>query len=442
MATWDLVTREYVDPWDGVNTTGMRFVGKVSTEGGPTAGDWLANDIVQDVYGALWRCTASGTPGTWVNMSPGFQDQVPIENRAEVSWISNGGSPVALSSTPTSLPVADATNFSDPSGSNWEIVIGNGVYEGEPENRVLATYSGISGNNLTGVVTQSGDAESAADGLNVWFAKSGLTSGYLRIPNGITTGSGTDGRAHDLTLCAPYDDERTLGTGRADYDIVLTREAGSFGQLKIDIPIRFNVDTIVTDGSGSTIMTFAGSQESPHNAARNATMLPTGTVEFQARIIGGLGSSDALVFQNRSTASAKIQFENSSGTRLAYTDETGVQIDNQVLLRFGTLSGSQPTVSCDSSSRISWRIGSGGIRWVNNAFTTPLLTITDAGLATFSGQIKVSNTAATINSGTGSPEGALVAPPGSIYLRTDGSTGTSIYVKEAGVSVSTGWVAK
>lgn len=43
--------------------------------------------------------------------------------------------------------------------------------------------------------------------------------------------------------------------------------------------------------------------------------------------------------------------------------------------------------------------------------------------------------------GAGSPEGAVSAPVGSIFLRTDGGASTSLYVKESG-SGNTGWVAK
>lgn len=42
--------------------------------------------------------------------------------------------------------------------------------------------------------------------------------------------------------------------------------------------------------------------------------------------------------------------------------------------------------------------------------------------------------------GTGSPEGAVSAGVGAVWHRTDGGSGTSIYVKESG-SGSTGWVA-
>lgn len=44
-------------------------------------------------------------------------------------------------------------------------------------------------------------------------------------------------------------------------------------------------------------------------------------------------------------------------------------------------------------------------------------------------------------SGTGTPEGVLVAPVGSLFTRTDGGAGTTLYCKESGAG-NTGWVAK
>ena len=43
--------------------------------------------------------------------------------------------------------------------------------------------------------------------------------------------------------------------------------------------------------------------------------------------------------------------------------------------------------------------------------------------------------------GTGSPESVVTAPVGSLYSRTDGGAGTTLYVKESGIG-NTGWVAK
>jgi hypothetical protein len=46
-----------------------------------------------------------------------------------------------------------------------------------------------------------------------------------------------------------------------------------------------------------------------------------------------------------------------------------------------------------------------------------------------------------MKAGTGSPEGVVTAPVGSIYTRTDGGAGTTLYIKESGTG-NTGWIAK
>ena len=43
--------------------------------------------------------------------------------------------------------------------------------------------------------------------------------------------------------------------------------------------------------------------------------------------------------------------------------------------------------------------------------------------------------------GSGSPEGVIPAPIGSLYSRLDGGAGTSLYVKESGTG-NVGWVGK
>lgn len=48
---------------------------------------------------------------------------------------------------------------------------------------------------------------------------------------------------------------------------------------------------------------------------------------------------------------------------------------------------------------------------------------------------------AQVLSGTGTPEGAVTAPVGSLYTRLDGGASTTLYVKQSGTG-NTGWVAK
>lgn len=44
--------------------------------------------------------------------------------------------------------------------------------------------------------------------------------------------------------------------------------------------------------------------------------------------------------------------------------------------------------------------------------------------------------------GTGTPEGAVAAPAGSLYLRTDGGATTTLYVKTGTATATTLWTAK
>lgn len=44
--------------------------------------------------------------------------------------------------------------------------------------------------------------------------------------------------------------------------------------------------------------------------------------------------------------------------------------------------------------------------------------------------------------GTGSPAGACAAAQGSIFIRTDGGAGATLYVKETGGATNAGWTAK
>jgi hypothetical protein len=62
-------------------------------------------------------------------------------------------------------------------------------------------------------------------------------------------------------------------------------------------------------------------------------------------------------------------------------------------------------------------------------------------------RIRFTDTAGATNgviwrTGTGSPEGVVAGAVGSLFTRTDGGTGTVLYVKETGAATTLGWVAK
>lgn len=58
---------------------------------------------------------------------------------------------------------------------------------------------------------------------------------------------------------------------------------------------------------------------------------------------------------------------------------------------------------------------------------------------TATGCVQVGGTSIKICSGSGTPEGAVAASVGSLFLRSNGGTGTTFYIKESGTG-NTGWV--
>ena len=69
---------------------------------------------------------------------------------------------------------------------------------------------------------------------------------------------------------------------------------------------------------------------------------------------------------------------------------------------------------------------------------TPTESLDVTGNIKTTGDMMLANT--LVSTGTGTPEGVKTAPVGSIFLRTNGAAGTSMYIKESG-SGNTGWVA-
>ena len=75
--------------------------------------------------------------------------------------------------------------------------------------------------------------------------------------------------------------------------------------------------------------------------------------------------------------------------------------------------------------------------------TTKIAGLSNGGTLSIAGNIRFGNVTSgpVIVQGTGSPEGVVTANVGWLYLRTDGGSGTTLYIKESGTG-NTGWVAK
>ena len=92
---------------------------------------------------------------------------------------------------------------------------------------------------------------------------------------------------------------------------------------------------------------------------------------------------------------------------------------------------------------LGYSYGTSGIasqRWADETQSFPFLQIVP-GFGLMLGDGTAAPTAQILSS-TGSPNGAIIASPGSLYLNTSGGAGTTLYIKESGVGTNTGWVGK
>lgn len=133
--------------------------------------------------------------------------------------------------------------------------------------------------------------------------------------------------------------------------------------------------------------------------------------------------------------------------------KVAVTAGGSLVLTGTDLQGSTSVTWANGDSRWSWSAGPSYFTIFNKQTGNfPLLLTTNAtdGISITSTNIIVSHTniamgsatAPYITSGTGTPQGNLIAPVGSIYMRIDGGSSTSFYVKESGAGLNTGWVAK
>ena len=164
---------------------------------------------------------------------------------------------------------------------------------------------------------------------------------------------------------------------------------------------------------------------------------------FQGRTAGNYGSCFDIQYSNGIIAQG---FGVSRFTNVVRVDTTNTA-DNSIMLGgFGGISNTNNIVNNLGSIDLSKISGffangvmnSGAYNQTGRFFNlTANLGLT---ISSLSGAINFA-TNSFIQSGTGSPEGAVTAPPGSLWLNSSGGSGTTFYVKESGTG-NTGWVAK
>lgn len=223
------------------------------------------------------------------------------------------------------------------------------------------------------------------------------------------------------------------------------------GNLRI---IHSGAASSINNATGSSGINIASTGGGPITLTQNAgasvgigpsNTSPTGTLHVYDATAStgvttltlqkGAGQAGNNVMEIKTSGGSLLtRFDENGYMGVAPSSNTGTVVSNGTVASgsatvIGFTSG-VPTATFDTGlSRISAGIvgvGTGAASSV--AGTVQATTFKSAGTA-------------SITWGTGSPESAVTATIGSLFLRTDGGAGTTLYVKESG-SGNTGWVAK
>jgi len=306
-------------------------------------------------------------------------------------------------------------------------------------------------------------------------------SGHAYSSSGMTGGMvvGTEG-TNDLHFYT-----NSIETGRLTHEGGLTiGDVGTLGdavegELYVgDGSSRFHVDpssglVSMTDATAAvtTLPGFGAASDAGRAALMASTANATGANGPLVIMVHKRGTHDSftatqsgdvlgeMIFQGANTTSstntgasiealaAETWTSGSTATYLGFwTQHTGSNVEREQMrlsaeggLTVGDVSG----LGNASRGDILAGNGTNSIQW--DASSNELVisggwvsTLTDGGQAIGFGTTSQRG----IHVGSGSPESVVTASRGSLYLRIDGGTGTSLYVKETTDGSNTGWVAK
>lgn len=143
--------------------------------------------------------------------------------------------------------------------------------------------------------------------------------------------------------------------------------------------------------------------------------------DLQAATASVVTTAPELVQSTQSTAEANAQAAASSANAAALSESAAAS--SEVTAEGAAFNASGSASAADNSATIAQQAAA------------------DAVTAQVAAEAARDDILALVKTGTGTPEGAVTASVGTLFLRTDGGTSTTLYVKESGTG-NTGWVAK
>jgi len=300
----------------------------------------------------------------------------------------------------------------------------------------LAINNGVSGSGISATV--GGTVNTALS-----IAVTSDSSSRYSVDGTGKTAWGTGALSTDTNLY-----RSAVGTLKTDNSLLVnTRMA--VGGVALDVNTDLNVAKNITDPTGAQTgiaiakQVHISANNTQTSAALTALQTTSGTpfnylgtlrgtyaqVQFSGTGTASVVSaSESLLYNvgsgtitDGSAITATIQNLNAAGV---ITSAYGLKI--QLALNSGTIANTYGVYVGDVTSGTQ----------TNQAYG---VYVSDANARNFfAGPIAVGTT--SVNSGTGSPEGVVAAPVGSLYARADGGVNSTLYSKTTGAT-STGWTA-
>lgn len=219
---------------------------------------------------------------------------------------------------------------------------------------------------------------------------------------------------------------------------------------------NIGVGTLVVNGNSGSSINGGGSYSLA--SGESVTFIPhSASADYRLVGVGGSGVANRITYWNdvqRVTSSANLTYDGTTvlnqragGNPFFAANDTV----NGITTRFGPLAGAPDRAIIGTTSNHPlglyannaerWTIGTTGHLTPGAATTYNIgsasLPINDL---TIGGKLYWTGSTIFDWSGSGSPEGVVTAGIGSVYRRTNGSTGTTFYIKESGTG-NTGWSA-
>ena len=356
--------------------------------------------------------------------------------------------------------VAQITNGSSAAGALAALTF-RGTGAGTPEGNVVAPVGSLFLRTDGGAATTAYVKESGT-GNTGWVAVGGGSS-PLTTKGDLFGFSTTDARvpvgANDEVLIA--DSTQALGVRWGTVGVSANQ---AFDSISLDIAnqgillapgsSQHHLNILMDDGANTGTFQI---RQANFGFRIELANLSTNAGNGVMRFLPNASTADYIQFNNFGSAngittSDSILQIGSSGNHIAlnYTNNAQSIYSRDANFRIGHFSSSNANILFGNSSitidNKPLIVNPGGAtEWVSIDHDA-----TDGVIETGTGDLvlKPASGAVTLGaggpkwiSGTGTPEGAVTAPVGSLFSRTDGGASTTLYVKESGAG-NTGWIAK